>query len=375
MVKTDLQKILLVQLFSNGDCLYATTVARQIKNDFPGCELTWCIAESCARILELNPFVDHVRIVQGIPKNDVAAYRKFKRSVVAEKAEGKWDQVFITHNADNNLALYDGTIRGMILRAYPGKISVPVQPVLVLSDQEKNNVSAFAQKYQLLHFKNVILWEFAPQSGQTIFDFDFVMTVAKMQVSDNNTCIILSSANKIESTHNIIDASTLSVRENAALTHYCNLLIGCSSGITWLNTSSAGAFIPMLQLLDEDATFRNAPSIDFERHGLAVDKLIELYTFDSNSLNDCIDKIKMAGFDVARQEYTQHPKKQFNTTNKIVYNLLCYMQFAALARHFRITTHIYGWDSAFISVFFKSFFTFPFNLLKNIFKKRIFKNR
>ena len=29
-------KILLVQLYSNGDCLYATTVAQQIKKDFPG---------------------------------------------------------------------------------------------------------------------------------------------------------------------------------------------------------------------------------------------------------------------------------------------------------------------------------------------------
>ncbi len=365
----DPQKILLVQLFSNGDCLYATTVARQIKNDFPDCELTWCIAESCARIIDLNPYVDHVRIVKNIPKNDVVAYRKFKRLIIAEKNERKWDHIFITHNADNNLALYDGTIRGMILRAYPGKISVPVQPVLVLSDQEKNNVSAFAQKHQLHRFKNVLLWEFAPQSGQNVFDFNFVMTVAKKQVADNNTCIILSSANKIESTVNIIDASTLTVRENAALTHYCHLLIGCSSGITWLNTSSAGAFISMLQLLDENATFRNAPSIDFKRYGLPVDKLIELYTFDINSLNNCIDKIKTAGFDVARKEYIQHPKKQFNTTRKIVYNLLCYMQFAALIRHFRITTRLYGWDPSFIFIFLKSCLSFPINLFNNLFKK------
>ena len=34
-------KILLVQLFSNGDCLYATSVARQIKKDFPGHATSW----------------------------------------------------------------------------------------------------------------------------------------------------------------------------------------------------------------------------------------------------------------------------------------------------------------------------------------------
>ena len=38
------KKIILVQLYSNGDCLYATAVARQIKQDFPGSHLTWAIA-------------------------------------------------------------------------------------------------------------------------------------------------------------------------------------------------------------------------------------------------------------------------------------------------------------------------------------------
>ncbi|MEQ1577992.1 MAG: hypothetical protein ABL894_10090, partial [Hyphomicrobium sp.] len=53
-------RILLGQLGSNGDCLYATTIARQIKKDFPGCHLTWAISSLCTRVLDNNPDVDEV---------------------------------------------------------------------------------------------------------------------------------------------------------------------------------------------------------------------------------------------------------------------------------------------------------------------------
>src|SRR5689334_19640668 len=138
------EKILLIQLFSNGDCLYATTVAKQIKKDFPGCHLTWAIADFCKPIIFNNPYVDEIREVTEVSKNDIIAFRKFKRKVFHEKSEGKWSEVFVTHNMDDNQALYDGTIRGMIFRAYGKPISEPIQPVLILSEEEKQNVKKFA---------------------------------------------------------------------------------------------------------------------------------------------------------------------------------------------------------------------------------------
>ena len=54
---TAAKKILLVQLYSNGDCLYATAVARQIKQDFPGCHLTWVIAGVYKNIIAQNPYL------------------------------------------------------------------------------------------------------------------------------------------------------------------------------------------------------------------------------------------------------------------------------------------------------------------------------
>ena len=273
-MNSNTKKILLVQLFSNGDCLYATTVAKQIKKDFPNSRLTWAIAGFCKNIIANNPDVDEMLIINDVAKNDVPAFRKLKKKFFKEKASGKWDEVFITHNMDNNQALYDGTIRGMIFRAYPFPVNVPVEPVLILSEEENRRATDFAKKNELQNFKHVILWEYAPQSGQSVLHFDNVMQIARMITSLPSTCVLLSSAKSFPSSEKIIDASALSIRENAAITHYCTLLIGCSSGITWLSTSNAAKRLPMIQLLNPYTAFLNAPSVDIKRNNISTENLI-----------------------------------------------------------------------------------------------------
>ena len=137
---TNKPTILLIQLFSNGDCLFATTVARQIKKDYPECHLTWAIASFCKSIIANNPHIDEIMEVNWVAKNDVVALRKFKREVEQRRIKGEFDLVFITLNMDTNQALYDGCIRSGILSAYPNPITVPVQPVLHLSEKEKDLV-------------------------------------------------------------------------------------------------------------------------------------------------------------------------------------------------------------------------------------------
>ncbi|MEO5942891.1 MAG: hypothetical protein ABIP30_11665 [Ferruginibacter sp.] len=365
MTNSPSKNILLVQLFSNGDCLYATAIARQIKNDFPHCKLTWAIASFCKNIIANNPYVDEVVEVTEVKKDDITAFRKYKKKVFKEKQQGIWDEVFVTTNMDDNLALYDGTIRGMILRAYPKPISVPLQPVVVLSDQEKNNVQLFIDKYSIDVFKNIILWEYAPQSGQSVLNFDLVMNVSKRIVQIPGTCVILTSANKFVSTEDIIDASGLTVRENAALTHYCSLLIGCSSGITWLSASTAGTLLPMVQLLNPDTIFLNAPSVDFQRYNISTENLIEITTINGEVIFNCIEKILMENFSSAKRFYNQTLQLQFNTTKKVVYNMLCYLQFRAIAKHYKIMIGIYGHNKLFLRSFYGSFLSFPLVLVKN----------
>jgi hypothetical protein len=365
------KRILLVQLFSNGDCLYATTVARQIKQDFPGCRLTWAIAGFCKNIILNNPDVDEIREVNEVPKNDVIAFRRFKKKVFAEKRQGLWDEVFVTHNMDDNQALYDGTIRGMIFRAYPRPIRISVQPILILADEEKKKVKQFVEEYNLSGFKNVILWEYAPQSGQSVLNFDFVMNLSRRITEMPGTCIILSSARSFTGTDKIIDASRLSVRENAALIHYCTLLLGCSSGLTWLSTSTAGKQLPMLQLLDPRAYFLNAPSVDFARYGISTSSLIEMAQVEESLVYNCVKTIIMDNFETAKSRFNQDLPLQFNTTKKIVYNLLVYLHFKAIAKHYRIMTSIYGRNPELIKQFRLAFLTFPYKLMVNTWRKKI----
>jgi ADP-heptose:LPS heptosyltransferase len=365
------KKILLVQLFSNGDCLYATAVARQIKNDYPGCHLTWAISDFCQNIISSNPYVDAVRPVSEVIKSDVVTFRKFKKKVFEEKRKGLWSEVIVTHNMDENLALYDGTIRGMILRAYGKPVTEPLQPVLILNDEERQKVKRFAELHHLATFKNIILWEFAPQSGQAILSFDFVMHVAKKIVEVPNTCVILSSAHAFEATDKIIDASKLSVRENAALTHYCSLLIGCSSGITWLSTSSAAKQLPMVQLLNPLTPFFNAPSVDFKRYQISSTGLIEITTINEDRVLACVRMIIDGDFNGAKTKFNEDLPIQFYTTRKIVYNLLCYLHLKAIYRHYRIITSIYGTNSEFIKQFILAIVTFPFKLIRNKWRKWI----
>jgi len=365
------KRILLVQLFSNGDCLLATTIARQIKNDFPECHLTWAIAEFCQDIIHHNPYIDKALLVPEVKKNDIMEFRRLKKKFLKQKMQGFWDEVFITHNMDDNQALYDGTVRGMLFRAYPGEINVPLEPVLILTEEEKNNVQDFVDKHSLNSFKNVILWEYAPQSGQSMLTYETVVEMAEEVSALPATCVIMTAAKPFPVTQNVFDASTLTIRENAALTHHCHLLIGCSSGITWVNTSSAAKKLPMLQLLDPEAYFFNPPSVDFERNNISTEQLIELVKFNKRTVITCIRSIIAESFLLARKKYNQDIPLRFNTTRKIVYNLLCYLQFNAVKKHYKIMTGLYGRNPELIKQFRLGILTFPFKLIGNTWRKRI----
>src|ERR1019366_3907652 len=191
------KKILLVQFFSNGDCLYATAIARQIKEDYPGCHLTWAIAGFCKSIIANNPYVDEIMEVNSVAKNDVVALRKFKKEVAEKQINGEFESVYITLNMDTNQALYDGCIRSGIFRAYPNPVTVPVQPVLKLSDTEINNAKIFSRQHNLSNYKQVILFEFAPLSGQSAITKEIAIKIAEKLCENKDIAVILSSGNKI----------------------------------------------------------------------------------------------------------------------------------------------------------------------------------
>lgn len=365
------KNILLVHLFSNGDCLYATAIARQIKKDYPDCTLTWAISESCKAIIDNNPYVDEISVLNNIPKNDLKAFRKVKKEVLYEKTIGKWQEVFITQNMDENQAYYDGCIRSGILRAYPHSITEGLSPVLRLTDAEKKRINAFAEEKELKKNQFNILFEFAPQSGQLPISKEFAIKLAEDLVKTEGVAIILSSASKINHTNSkIIDGSCLTLRETAGLTFFCTLLIGCSSGITWASTSDGAKMLPMIQLVDPNAPWINPVSRDFERNDIPTNKIIDIITFDADYIKNCIF-FSLKNFEEARVRYNQNIPLQFLTSRRIVYNLLTQLQFNYILKHISINVSVYGHDFRFYNQVFLALVTFPFKLLRNTWKKKV----
>ena len=364
------KKIILVQLYSNGDCLYATTVAKQIKKDYPGSHLTWAISSKFKTILANNPDVDEILEVNSVEKNDAPAFRRFKRKIYQQQKEGLYDEVFIVHNTDINHAYYDGSIRSSILKAYRKPITVPVQPVLRLYPEEVERANQFADANDLKNYKEVVLFEYAPQSGQSNISPDFAIKVAEGIVAQNNFAVILSSANKINHPNKaIIDGSSLTLRETAALSHHCSFLLGSSSGITWITTSEAGKQLPMVQLLNAFTNWVNPISRDFERFQIPNNKVIELLDFNEVKIIECV-KLALENFEGAKQKFNPPIPLHFRTTRNVVYNLLVYFEFGAIINHIKVNREVYGDNISFYKEVVMGFITAPFRLIRNLIVKR-----
>jgi ADP-heptose:LPS heptosyltransferase len=305
------KRILLVHLVSLGDCLYATTIARQIKQDYPGCHLTWAISNLCSTVIENNPDVD---LVWEVPCGKMSdgwgvAWEKIKAEAIRKKESGLFDLVFFTQLYPDNFSNYDGTIRSSLFRSYQNPITVPVSPVVVLTENEVKNVEHFARRNRLKEFRNVILFESSPGSGQSRINNDIALRISK-KITDRfpDTVILLSSNQKIQTDHErIIDASELTFRENAELSKYCTLLVGCSSGITWLLTSTWAKKVPMIEILKKGAVLFEFASVryDLAYWGEPTDHIIEITRSDDDYIARCIDMALSSGIEQTRKTFDE----------------------------------------------------------------------
>lgn len=365
------EKFLIIHLYSNGDCLYATTLARQLKSDFPGCTITWAVAPFCASILANNPCIDTVWPVEYMPDRKIETFRNNRERLYAEAEAKGFDQIFFTQIIEENLSYYDGLVRSSIYSAFQRPVTVPLVPVLELTAAEKEKVQSFVNLHTIQQSKFVILFECAPLSGQLAMDIHRAYSLAERMISENpDTCVILSSANKITSaSKQIIDGSELSLRETAGLTHFCDFLIGCSSGITWAGTSTAAKEIPSLQLLDRKAYVFNSPTLDHARHKLSTDRWLELYEFDDDKIISCIHSIRTKGFEEAKKEVGQRPVQTFRIYRGIVHQFIQQRKFGLLSKFIRRNCKIHGFNLSMLKSIFLGIFLFPVQYFINRKKK------
>jgi hypothetical protein len=360
-------RILLIQLFSNGDCLYATTVARQIKHDYPDCVLIWLVAESCQNILRLNPYVDEVKTVAGINyQNWELKWEGFKRELTEIKKQLAIDRSYFTQIIDSNFANYDYCIRSTIHRGYGKPITVPLQPVLRLDPNEIRETKDFVDEHKLKDFGYVIIFEFAPRSGQAGLTADKALELAIQMTSADPTLAIIMSSNltltKLPA--RVIDGSKLSLRQTAHLSHYADLLVGCSSGITWVTTSEAGRPIPMIQLLDPHTYWLNSVAHDRARYGLPADDIIEMPDSKFHQLQSCVSTIRSDGFSDAKRMFHVDIPQSFRVSRGLIFYLLKKGYLRGVIRHIRINVRIFGWHPRLIRSICLGIFTFPVMLIK-----------
>jgi ADP-heptose:LPS heptosyltransferase len=299
-----------------GDCLFVTTVARQIKEvDFPGCHLSWLVGDKYKQVLVNNPYIDKII---PVPIKSPEGAREDIKNIVQNtyKEYGVFDKTIITEYVPENYDFFYGTIRSSFYRAYGKAITISPEPLIFLTQEEIKNVEAFAKKHEL--FENrwyPIIFEYTPQAFQSDFNEEKATKIAKKIIKENPHVKFIFSSHKPLTNHSsrMIDGSVLSWRENAELTKYCKLLVGCSSGITWINTSNAAAKIPMVQSICSEDKFFNGiltPSVelDFIRTGISTKSIIEFTDPSTEDLTYCLDLIIKKSFSEAKIKFFERKK-------------------------------------------------------------------
>src|SRR5882724_5164649 len=172
-------RALIGQLGSNGDCLYATVIARQLKVDYPGCHVTWAIARQCSHLLKNNPYVDEIwewQVPDWSTQQQAIAWMALETAVLRRQdSRDPFDRICLSQIWPRNFRRYDGTVRSSILRAYGRPITVPIDCVIVLGDDEIQNAARFVQDTGLDRFRHRVVFECAANSGQSYVTPQFAM--------------------------------------------------------------------------------------------------------------------------------------------------------------------------------------------------------
>lgn len=303
-------RILLVQLGSNGDCLFVTTIAKQIKEvDYPGCNLTWMIGKRFKAITLCNPYIDKVIEIPIITIQDLGYFReKISSLVEEEKKRNHYDNVFVTDYTPGNFKRWFGTTRSSLFRNYPHPLKIDPKPIIYLNIEEQMEVKEFCTKHTITNNSFNILFECSPQSGQSKMTFDIAMAISRELLMVQKNCkIILSSATSfISKDDRIIDGSVVTWRGNAELSKYCDLFIGCSSGITWLLNSNWCKPIKTIQIIDpyySNGKISASVKLDYFYFGIDESNLIEMHNPTNSEIINCINEVVLGNFYIGKIKY------------------------------------------------------------------------
>jgi 6-pyruvoyl-tetrahydropterin synthase len=343
------QKILLGQLGANGDCLYATILARQIRHDHPNAHLTWAISSQCAGLLRNNPHVDEVWEIPVPDWNthDIA-WRVFEREATRRLLRHEFDHAYLSQVWPNNFQNYDGTIRPSILRSYGAPITVPIENVIELDAQELANVESFVKQSGLEQFEHRILFECSAKSGQSFVTPDLAQAIAeRLYKLLPSACMLFSTHLPMRLQHpNSRYAGAVTLRESAALTRYGTFFVGAGSGGTVAATSTAAKSLPMLQLLSASTSVYASFAHDFEYFGLPYEHIVEMTDENPDTIARAIADACIEGIAAARTRFGKRILVRFEHYFGLIKGyLLREDRFIDAAQSLLTTVARYGWTS------------------------------
>ncbi|TAN53039.1 MAG: hypothetical protein EPN26_07325 [Rhodospirillales bacterium] len=342
-----MKRFLLGQLCMNGDCLYATILARQIKHDHPGSHLTWAVSSACRSMIENNPDVDDIWEIPAYKRYEQeATWYLFENVAMRRQQAGEFDRIYLPQLWPNGMHNFDGTIRPSMLRVYCKPITVPIQCILNLRPEEISRVEAFAREHELHKYRHRLIFESNSMSGQSFFNPHMAEFIAEMVVmQEHDACVMLASNDPVKSTmKGVIDASRLSIREIGALAKHATLFVGSASGLTVVTQSTAGQRLPMIQLLSGDKSVFASFVHDHRYWGLPDDDMIELVDVPQSMVIRCIRDALNGGIEAARQKHHMEIDLTFDYyLSNMREQLLSKNRYIDAMQSLSITAARYGW--------------------------------
>lgn len=346
------ERILLGQLGAKGDSLYATILARQLRHDFPDAEITWAIFDQNSELLENNPHINNIwKVPLGDRSQTVMMWDVFENEALQRMIRREFDRLVFSQINPNNFQNYDGTIRSSMLRAYGAPITVPIENVIDLTDNEISRVEDFVHAQGLDKFQHRILFECTAQSGQSFVNTDIAQEIAAKlyeRLPDVTVIFTTHLPMKLRDERSRY-AGTLSLRETAHLTKHCTLFVGSGSGGTVAASSTSSKALPMLQLLKKSTSVYASFAHDFEYFGIKDRTILEMTDEDPARIADCFARVCLEGIDAVFGEFDSRIPVRFDHYFKsIEQNLLFRHRYLDGARSLMTTAQRYGWTKELI---------------------------
>lgn len=272
-------------------------------------------------------------------------WKEFENIAIQRKNSGEFDEVYFTQVFPNNIKNFDGTLRSSIFRGYSKPITTSVAPKIQLLPHEIDNVESFVRKHQIEKSNKLILFECAAHSGQSFVTPQFALDVANALIKRMPDVIVIMSSitnDFFQNDKRIIDGSVLSFRENAELTKYCVLVVGCSSGISWLSTSEWAKPLPMIQLLKKSTSTYASMVHDHEYFGLSSEHILEMTDCSAETVVECIETAIADGLSVAKTQFHQKLKPTFTMYQPSLLQEIALGHYGNVLKSLRFTYLRYG---------------------------------